>query len=316
MSNNSRYIFEAATERDIDLVIMLLCGESTEFVNKLLEPLNQKAISVDRIIHSQTHPEYGESDITIIVQCENKRIGILLEDKIDAIAMPEQSARYNKRAALGIEHNEYDESIIYIVAPQDYLDNNQEAKKYPNRMSYEDLIEFINDTNPSCYEFAKALINQALLKEKSGYKVLEDVAVTQFWNDFYHYLVENTADITMPKPEGAKGVNSTWIPFYHNLRHTSLQYKTNFGCVDLEFTGTAHCSTELKSRLKPYLSENMIWAETGKSMSLRICVPKTDVHRPFATYIADMPQITLAIRELMNTATSINNDGIIDDLLK
>ncbi len=316
MSNNLRYIFEAATERDMDLVIMLLCGESTEFVDKLLEPLNQKAISVDRIIHSQTHPEYGESDITVIVKCEEKRIGILVEDKIDAIAMPEQSARYGKRAALGIEQNEYDESIIYIVAPQDYLDNNQEAKKYPNHLSYEFLLDFIEDTNPSCYEFAKALINQALFKEKSGYKVLEDGMVTQFWNDFYCYLVENAADIMMPKPEGAKGANSTWIPFYHNLRHTSLQYKTNFGCVDLEFTGTAHCSTELKSRLKPYLSENMIWAETGKSMSLRLLVPKTDAHQPFGTYREDMPQIISAIRTLMKTAAKINNDGVVDELLK
>ena len=40
---------------------------------------------------------YGESDITVIVESPDKRIGLLIEDKIDAIDMPEQPERYKIR---------------------------------------------------------------------------------------------------------------------------------------------------------------------------------------------------------------------------
>ncbi len=316
MDNHPKYCFETVTERDMDMLIMLLCGESNAFLDLLLEPLQQKAASVHQIIHSQTHPEYGESDITVIVQCDDRRIGILIEDKIDAIAMPDQAARYEKRARLGRKCSDYDDYIIYIFAPKNYLDNNPEAQKYPHQFSYEALLAFIEYTKPNCYEFVKALIIQALYKEKSGYTVVEDALVTQFWKDFYTYLCENASDVIMPTPIGAKGKNATWISFYHNLKHASLIYKTNAGYLDLEFTGTAHCKNELKNILKPYVTEPMMWAETGKSMSLRLVVPKMDVHQPFRTYIGDMPDIISAIRTLISMTISINNDGVADHFMK
>ena len=39
----------------------------------------------------------GESDITVIVESPDKRIGLLIDDKIDAIDMPEQAERYKIR---------------------------------------------------------------------------------------------------------------------------------------------------------------------------------------------------------------------------
>ena len=39
---------------------------------------------------SKTDAKFGESDITVIVEIDGRKIGLLIEDKIDAIAMPEQ----------------------------------------------------------------------------------------------------------------------------------------------------------------------------------------------------------------------------------
>ena len=48
--------------------------------------------------------EDGESDITVILSNEINKIALLIEDKIDAHAMPMQPERYIKRGKKGIEN--------------------------------------------------------------------------------------------------------------------------------------------------------------------------------------------------------------------
>ena len=51
--------------------------------------------------------------------------------------MPEQCSRYEVRGNLGVSNGDYDEFSVFIVAPEKYLNENAEAKKYPNKVSYE-----------------------------------------------------------------------------------------------------------------------------------------------------------------------------------
>ena len=66
----------------------------------------------------------GESDITVIIKSEGKKYGLLIEDKIDAIAMPEQPERYIKRGEKGIKNKDYDAFYSFIVCPEKYYKNN------------------------------------------------------------------------------------------------------------------------------------------------------------------------------------------------
>lgn len=76
----------------------------------------------------------GESDITMIVEKNNHKTGLLIEDKIDAIAMPNQRERYNIRGQRGIDNKLYDEFYVFMIAPLDYLKNNSEAHLYENQI--------------------------------------------------------------------------------------------------------------------------------------------------------------------------------------
>ena len=66
-------------------------------------------------------------------------MGILIEDKIDAIAMPEQPERYIKRGNKAIKNKEYDVFYSFIVCPKKYYDNNDAAKEYPFHILYGSL---------------------------------------------------------------------------------------------------------------------------------------------------------------------------------
>lgn len=94
---------EAVSERDIDL---LLCEEwsvNADYRRRFLRRVSGglEEMEFERLAHSVTDPIHGESDIVMLRQHGDHRHALLIENKIDAIAQPEQAARYAKRAAEG-----------------------------------------------------------------------------------------------------------------------------------------------------------------------------------------------------------------------
>ena len=66
-----------------------------EFVQLFLEKadIKYKRISVEHVELSHTEADLGESDITVKVKVDDTGYGLLIEDKIDAIAMDQQYER-------------------------------------------------------------------------------------------------------------------------------------------------------------------------------------------------------------------------------
>ena len=98
-------IMEKVLERDIDLLMMNKFIYDQNVIDYFLNKIGKKDYKVISIQHSLMDQEAGESDITIILEKDNHKIGLLIEDKIDAIAMPNQRERYNIRGNKGIENN-------------------------------------------------------------------------------------------------------------------------------------------------------------------------------------------------------------------
>lgn len=122
------------SERDMDMLFLQLFSSDAGFVDLFLREakIASKSVSVVAIELSKTDPELGESDITVTLNVDGKRIELLIEDKIDATAMPEQPERYIKRAQKAVDKGECEASACYIVCPQKYYDNNEAARKYPH----------------------------------------------------------------------------------------------------------------------------------------------------------------------------------------
>ena len=138
-------VFEKVLERDVDLMIINQISFNKSFLSLFLDKISKKNYIVESIEHSLMDQEDGESDITVILSSGINKIALLIEDKIDAHAMPMQPERYIKRGKKGIEKKQYDEFYDFIVAPQEYLESNMEAKQYTYRVSYEEMLSVLKD---------------------------------------------------------------------------------------------------------------------------------------------------------------------------
>ena len=84
-----RFKFLDVIERDIDRIILEEFASSKEFLDVFLSKIKMSNLEVVELEHSKTDIELGESDITIIVKDRDIKHGILIENKIDAIAQPD-----------------------------------------------------------------------------------------------------------------------------------------------------------------------------------------------------------------------------------
>ena len=96
--------FDGIYERDMDLLFMRKLAQDKAFLRRFFlmgEELSAKGydkadFSIEKVAHSVT-TEDGESDIEAVLLIEGKKVALLIEDKIDAVAMPDQAARYSLR---------------------------------------------------------------------------------------------------------------------------------------------------------------------------------------------------------------------------
>ena len=180
-------VLDKIEERDVDFIMMQAFTNSL-FVDFFLSHTDWVGAKVVRVIHSLTDPQLGESDITVIVEKNGNRYGLLIENKINAVAMPNQHLRYQHRGKKGVERGDYAEFAVFLIAPQAYLDTNDEAGKYANQISYETMRTEFSVHGDA---FSVAVLDRALKKQADGYVVQEVPSITQFWCDLYHYCTHS-----------------------------------------------------------------------------------------------------------------------------
>lgn len=302
------FIFDKIEERDVDFIVMRAFTELPKFSSLFLKKIGYQSANIISVEHSFTDNELGESDITVIVMIENKRIGLLIENKIDAKAMPEQCARYSQRGDRGIKRGEYDDFAVFLIAPQSYIDSNDEAQKYTNRIPYEEILQFFEATDKI---YDTEIIRAAIEKQAQGYTVQEVPAITEFWKSLYNYCCASDKHIEMYAVDGPKGPRSTWPQFKIPLKGAALYYKANQGVCDLQFSGKLHDSLRLKTELAKFIDADMHWADTGASLSLRVKTMPIDLKKPFEGYITEIDTILSAIEKLTILAIKLNDIGYI-----
>ena len=279
------YQFESVYERDMDLLFMRKLAKDESFVRqffltgeKLVEKGYDKAdFIVEKVAHS-VMTEDGESDIEAVLSIGGKRVALLIEDKIDAVAMPEQAARYSIRGQKAIECGDYDEFYVFIVAPNDYLNSNAEAKKYDHRISYEDILAGTED------EFEKAMIHYSL-SDANIVRRPRSATVTKFWDQLYDYLDENYPKVF--QVHGYRGLERSgqagqWISISCAAKPFSIQIKSDRGYVDLEIRGYVDQFSQFSNDNKALLDEGRLYVRAAtKSLAIRKYINTIDFTQPF-----------------------------------
>ena len=279
-------------ERDIDLYIINKFINDSKFKELFLKKINCQNYQVCKCLHSFSD-ENGESDITIILENDNRKIGLLIEDKINAIAMTEQYKRYVLRAEKQKHEGLFDDYYIFIIAPKSYIDSNMEAKKYDNKISYEEMLDYISGD-----VYGESLIKKAVEEKKKGYDVVENKAVTLFWEKYYDMVENRFSDLELKTNKGSKGSKACWPVFHTPIEKIHIIHKSNEGFLDLRFRNVSLYYSEVYDIVKNVLKENMTLQKTGKSLAIRIDVPEIDFKKDFEEQKENVIKCLEEVREL------------------
>lgn len=299
MCKEAIYKFGNIQERDMDLLFLESIVTDADFVKLLLEKieksekptdrtfklekthLSQKPFSVLNVELSATDPELGESDITAVIEIDDIRLGLLLEDKIDAPAMPEQCKRYSQRGMKAIDNGEYDEFFVFIICPQKYYCTNDEAKKYPEHITYEEYREILSKRTDAISKIHYQQLEQAICKAKSAPNITINEAAVDFFRKYKLYMLAHYSTLNLRNKDGS----NAWWPYYGTrYKHAYIYHKVSDGFVDLTFPGCGCNLSSLQNAAK-WLNQNGVSqvqaVKTSKAAALRIHVPVLNQKEPF-----------------------------------
>ena len=291
---------ENVYERDIDLYIINKFLNDSKFKELFLKKINCQNYQVCKCLHSFSD-ENGESDITIILENDNRKIGLLIEDKINAKAMPEQYKRYILRAEKQKHEGLFDNYYIFIIAPKSYIDSNNEAQKYDNKISYEEILDYISGD-----VYGESLIKKAIEEKKKGYEVVENKLVTLFWEKYYEIVENKFSDLKLNRWEGARGSDANWPIFATPFKKIKIFHKADRGFIDLTFRRVSQYYFEVYDIVKNVLKENMTLQQTGRSLAIRIVVPKIDFEKDFEEQEENVIRCLEVVRELQEFMKKID----------
>jgi hypothetical protein len=291
---------EAVTERDMDLLILEELHASAVFRSWLVASTyggEPEAVLFAGAWHSLTHPSLGESDLVFrFGPHPGEMRAVLIENKIDALPQPEQCCRYRARGEAGIEAGHWVAFKTCIVAPQLYLSKVSDAVGYDVALSYESLLDWFraNRSDPERSRYKAHLINEAIQKNRRGYNPKRDERVSQFWHAYWNQAHLEFPELEMKEP-GAKPAQSTWIEFRpKNLGGSRrIIHKLPNGIVDLQMDGAAHSVAGLASIHRDTLGSGVEIVQSGKSASVRICVPIIDL---YGDYGEQMSKVRAGLR--------------------
>jgi hypothetical protein len=278
-----KQFLECVAERDIDLLVLEELHVSPPFREWFLS--QSVGVGVDSFHfvgawHSISHISLGESDLVAIFgDVQQKKMALLVENKIDAPPQPEQAARYRLRGAEGITNGDWDQFCTCIIAPEKYLKRTADASGYDVQLSYEKIREWFRerDERDPRAAYRLRMMDVAIDQSRRGYSPNPHAAVTKLWMDYYNIVRSEFPELQMNKPGGVPA-GSDWIVLKSpNVGpNRQIKHKLGMGYVDLQIGGAGSRAQEIAERNQVVLKGEFEVVETGGSASIRALVPVVD----------------------------------------
>lgn len=303
-------IFNGISEHDMDMLFLHLFSMDKGFVSLFLNSASRKTdgFMVESIELSKADSKLGESDITVLLAVDNKKIALLIEDKIDAIAMQDQAERYSKRGDKAVKKGECNEFLSFIVCPQKYYDNNEEAHKYPNVVTYETIREYLKKNDSPIYHTYCQQLNQAIEKAKKPPKVEVDENANRFFRKYKDYQEDNYPELNLTTKRDANGY---WAHYTTRFGTVYLYHKIEAGYIDLTFNKASDHIGELTivaDWLRKHGFESVSAVKTGMAGALRVIVPKLNNQISFEEN--DRDEIETCFRTISKLIEAVNVFGV------
>ena len=274
---------ESIQERDVDIILLEELATDITFcewfVNEMSLP---EFTSLDGAWRSITDFGLGETDILFSYFSKEKRIYILIENKLDANFQNEQYVRYENRAYEYINKKICDESYCVLTAPKLYCENQNQFCKY---VTYENIADRLERIGSIRSIFKSELLKIGSEKLRRGYHPINSLPVQNFWISYWNFKQEFFPEFYMKKPSIVPQ-NSDWPMLYEDsLPNIVFYHKLAQGNVDATFKNYAE---EIEFKVKEILPNWLNFEKHNKSFSLRIQTEKIDRFSNFSDQIIEV----------------------------
>lgn len=311
--------FNSVRERDMDMIFAEAFLTDEDFARLVMRKadFSDEPFEIVSVALSRTEAELGESDITVIVDVNGDKWGLLIEDKIDAVSMPNQYERYVKRGLKGIALEDYKNYKVLIFCPEKYYLQNKEAKKYPYHVFYEDCKTYFDEKEDRISKLRSQQFSQALSKAKRPPEIMLNEAANLFLKKYRAYQREFYPALNLRTSEKANG---WWVRYSTRLGKVYLYHKMQEGCADLTFPNAAERMQpiyEMADWLRVHKVTGVEAVQTGRAGAVRIRVPRLTVTSDFdAVADEDIKKCFEAVKELTALANLIMDISGISSLGK
>ncbi len=310
-----KYPLLYVSERDIDLLLLEELTVSRSFGLWFARQGGLDVSGQAELVgawHSVSDATLGESDLLAVWREPNgHKAALLIEDKIDACAQPEQGARYRLRGQQGVKEREWDSFETCMVAPARYLESSKDAREYGATFSYEDVREFLG-MDPHADERARyraSVLLSAIEQQRRGYSPEIDEHVSQFWIAFWQTSLDRCPRLGMSEP-GLKPAGAGWIwvrpPELGSSRR--IAFKLLLGIVDLQIDGAVDKTESIDQVCLETLNGDIRAFSTGKSASLRVEVDPVDVTQDFESQLASVESVFDGANRLLDAFKQIEGE--------
>jgi len=276
-----RSVLEAVTERDIDLLFLeeFHASESFRqwFRDRVLNPQAAEAKFINAW-HSVTAPGLGESDLVLLfASTGGQRAAILLENKVDAPAQPDQAQRYRERGKLGVKRGDWDRFQTAIIAPSLYLARGGDAARFDAQLSYEEVREWFSKSEgePSRSHYKSEVLAVAVERSVAGSNPVIDERVTRFYHDYWQCAAREFPELGLKDP-GDRTRSSNWVGFRPKgfPKNRTINHKMDIGRVDLEIGGASVSVDELRAKYSHLLAADTTFGISPSHSSITGLLPR------------------------------------------
>lgn len=291
-------------ERDVDLMLLeeLVCEPAFQsFV--AANVLGEGAWLFDEAFNSVSSVSHGESDlIAVYASCE-RRIAVMIENKIAANFMPEQANRYRLRGQEGIQEGLWGEFVTVLLAPRRYLEADHHGHVFDRYIAYEDLLTYFERPSLGARgEWRAAVLRRACSGSKASvYRRVPDAATTQFFHDYFGLASREYAELRMRR-DPDRPAKSTWVRFFPDAglpKHVSVYHKAaETFAADISFARTR--VEDLHAAIGDKIEPDMALEQTSASAVIRIRTPPLSVHQGLADQLPEVRAGLDACRRLVS----------------
>jgi hypothetical protein len=282
---------ESITERDIDFLLLEELQVSTEFHDWLSSRVFGRPIFKSHIgaWHSVVDPVLGESDLIFIFKSEDETTtAILIENKINAEAQPDQGRRYTERGEKGKADGSWQEYQTCLIAPRKYLASPAQTEAYDCQIPYEEVVSYFTARRSvdARHNHRAIMVLEAVKQQRRGYQAKTDNLMTEFVSEYWKYVQANHQSLGMPEPK-PRPAGSTWINFFPTgfPKTIDVVHQLTAGYIKVFFKGRAPEFQSIEARYKDMASlfPGLEVALAGKSVAISIPV---DSVKPLETTFA------------------------------